>query len=247
MNYFSIPGKSSTRMAIVIVLLFFTSEFSKLLAQNELPDNEIKERIEYIRNVLEQGKPASKLWWNGWLYGYAAATAGQGAVALATNSLSTRQDMVLGAATTLIGAAGQLAMPMLPSFAPKKLELIPEDTPEERLYKLERAEELFEACALREKDGRSWKMHAASGAVNLGSGLVTWLGFKRTIWAGLGNFALNTAITEAQIWTQPVRAIREYKEYCERYKSGLTYLPNRHKSSLFVNAYPGGIAFRFVF
>lgn len=230
-----------------LFLLIFTFQISHLYAQEESPDSLVKERIQRIQQMLDKGKPAAKLWWNGWLYGYSAATVAQTAVALTNNNLKTRQDMLLGAATTLVGAAGQLLMPMVPVSAPQKLELIPEDTSEERIIKLNKAEELFAACAKREKDGRSWMMHAESGAVNLGSGLVTWLGFDRTLSAGLWNFALNTAITEAQIWTQPTRAIKDYKKYCEKYKNGQPQASDKAKPSLFVNAFPGGLSLRLSF
>jgi hypothetical protein len=155
--------------------------------------------------------------------------------------------MALGATTTLVGAVGQLIMPMTPAKAPAKLAFLPGETPEERINKLNKAEELFEASAVREKDGRSWKMHAASSAVNLSSGLITWLGFDRTIQSGLINFAINEAITETQIWTQPTRAIKDYKNYCERYKSGLPSALYKPKPQLFVSAFPGGLTLRFVF
>lgn len=245
MNYLGKMIINNFRSGTFLFILVF--QLSQLSAQNEIPDSLVKVRIQNIQEMLKQGKPAAKLWWAGWLYGYSAATVAQGAVALTNENLKTRQDMVLGAATTLIGAAGQVLMPMVPASAPKKLDLIPCDTPEERIIKLKKAEELFEASAKREIDGRSWTMHAASGAVNLGSGLVTWLGFDRTLSAGLWNFALNTAITEAQIWTQPTRAKNEYKKYCEKYENGLPQASHKSKSYLYVNACPGGLAFRLVF
>lgn len=228
-------------------LLVFMFQFLKLSAQNEIPDSIIKERLNYIQNSLNEGKPTAKLWWNAWLYGYSAATVVQGAVFLSSDVLKTRQDMALGAATTLVGAVGQLIMPMTPASAPGKLALLPGDSPEERINKLNKAEELFEACATREKDGRSWKMHAASSAVNLGSGFITWLGFDRTIQSGLINFAINEAITEAQIWTQPTRAIKDYRVYCDRYKAGQPSALFKPKAQLLVNAFPGGLALRLVF
>lgn len=236
-----------TKTGSVFFLLIFIFHFSQLSAQNETPDSIVREQIQYIKKILDQGTPAAKLWWNGWLYGYSAATVVQGAVALTNDNLKTRQDMTLSAATTLIGAAGQLLMPMVPASAPNKIALIPGDTPGERIMKLNKAEELFAASAKREKDGRSWKMHAASGAVNLGSGLITWLGFDRTLSTGFWNFAINTAITEAQIWTQPTRAIKDYKKYCEKYERGLPQASYKPKPSLFVNAFPGGLAVRLVF
>ena len=244
------PNESGTKKITAgtyLFLLIFTFQISHLYAQEEVPDSLVKVRIQQIEQMLDKEKPAAKLWWNGWLYGYSAATVAQTAVALTNNNLKTRQDMLLGAATTLIGAAGQLLMPMVPAYAPKKLAFIPEDTPEERINKLNKAEELFAAIAKRENDGRSWIMHAESGAVNIGSGLVTWLGFDRTLSAGLWNFALNTAITEAQIWTQPTRAVKDYKKYCEKYKNGQHQASVKAKPSLFVNAFPGGLSLRLKF
>ena len=129
------------------------------------------------------------------------------------------QDMATGAATTLLGAVGQLITPMVPAKAPEELTNMAEKTVEERTIKLEFAEELLRKSAQREKSGRSWQTHAVAGVVNLSSGLITWLGFKRTIWAGIGNFALNTAVTEAQIWTQPTRAMKDYEGYCKKVSS----------------------------
>lgn len=233
-----------TSLLLLLILVF---QFSHVTAQNGIPDSLVQERINHIQKMLDAGKPNAKLWWNAWLYGYSAGAVAEGAVFLASDKLETRQDMVLGAATCLAGAVGQLIMPMTPARAPGKLALVPGETPEQRTIKLEKAEELFKASADREKEGRSWKMHAASGAVNLSSGLITWLGFDRTLKAGLLNFAINTAITEAQIWTQPTRAIKDYATYCYNYKYGLANALYKPRAHLYLNAFPGGMALRFVF
>ena len=244
------PGESGTKTLTTGTLLFllvFTFQNINLSAQDEIPDSLVRVRIQNIQQMLEKGKPTAKIWWNGWLYGYSAATVVQSAVAITNPNLKTRQDMAIGAVTTFIGAAGQLIMPMVPVNAPEKLALIPGDTPDERITKLKKAEKLFIASAKREKDGRSWSMHAVSGAVNLGSGLITWLGFDRSLSAGLWNFALNTAITEAQIWSQPTRAIKDYTKYCEKYKNGIPQALYKAKPGLFVNAFPGGLSLRLRF
>jgi hypothetical protein len=90
-------------------------------------------------------------------------------------------------------------------------------------------------------------MHAVSSAINLSSGMITWLGFDRTIQSGLINFAINEVITEANIWTQPTRAIKDYKNYCEKYKKGLPSAMYKPKAHLHVNAFYGGLALRLTF
>jgi hypothetical protein len=182
-------------------------------AQTGPSEEGVRENLERIRLAFERGKPASDRWWTGWLVGYGAATVAQGAVGLTSDDRDTREDMALGAATTLLGALGQVVSPMVSSSAPDRFSEMRESTPEERLEKLARAEDLLKRCADREREGRSWKMHALTGAVNLAGGLVVWLGFKRTAEEGALNFALNTLVTEAQIWTQPVRAVLDEEAY----------------------------------
>ena len=231
----------------LFLLFMFIFNFRQASAQSELTDSLIKERITHIESLLKEGKPGADLWWKGWLYGYSAATLGQGVIYLANDNVKNRQDMALGAATTFIGAAGQLFTPMTPAIASVKIGLLPGDTPEQRVAKLKIAEELFEASAMREIQGRSWKMHAASGVVNLSSGLVTWLGFKRSLWAGIGNFALNTAVTEAQIWSQPKRAASDYRKYIENRDNSLPESSRRAEIYWVVNSGPGGLSFRLFF
>ncbi|MGD0753819.1 MAG: hypothetical protein ABR927_02070 [Bacteroidales bacterium] len=231
----------------IIFIFIFVFQSVILFSQDEIPDSLIDERIKYIQNILNQGQPNANRWWYGWLAGYSAATIGQGAICLSSNDKGTRQDMALGAATTLLGAAGQLLSPMVPGYAPDQLMQIPEDTHEARLQKLNNAEELLKASALREKSGRSWQVHAISSAVNLTSGLITWLGFRRNVWAGVENFALNSVITEAQIWTQPTRAMKDYQNYCQRFKSGENPISLKSDLSWFVSVAPGGIKVKIVF
>lgn len=220
---------------------------SPLFAQNEIPDSLINERLQFIEKTLKYDRVNTERWWYGWLVGYSAATIGQGAVYFSSNNKNTQQDMVLGAATTFLGAAGQFISTFIPNNNLKQFTSLSENTLDEQLKKLTVAEDLLKKYAKQEKLARNWQSHAVSGVVNLGSGLVTWLGFKRTVWDGLANFALNTAITEAQIWTQPTLAKRNYKNYCLKYiKNGepISYTP---EVNWYLEALPGGIGVKVVF
>ena len=207
----------------------------------------VRERIRVIQEMLDKGKRNANIWWYGWLVGYGSATAVQGVVAIVSDNLATRQDMALGALTTLLGMGGQIISPMVPGYAPGKLELLPEGTPEENIMKLSEAEKWLEESAKREKEGRSWKIHALDGAVNIGCGFVVWFGFKRTWLDGLANVALNTAICEAQIFTQPTRAIKDYNAYCRPYKTGQDLSLCEPKVTWSFTMVPGGVGIRIVF
>jgi hypothetical protein len=235
---------NSGSILLVLILIF---QFQNVSSQVETPDSVITERIQLIQNMLDRGRPNANLWWYGWLAGYSAATITQGAVFIMSNEKATRQDMALGAATTLLGAAGQLLTSNVPGRAPEHLLQLPGGDEEARRQKLKDAEELLKASALMEKAGKSWKIHAITGAVNVSSGLITWLGFKRDLWAGVQNFALNTVITETQIWTQPTKAMKDYQNYCRRFKKGEELVSTKHDINWFVSAYPGGIELKIVF
>jgi hypothetical protein len=241
--------KIPTRKPLLItsIMMLLSVQHFGMYAQTQIPDSVVKERIQYIQTLLNEGKQGANTWWNGWLVAYSAATVGQGMVGLWSNNKGTRQDMGLGAATTFLGAAGQLILPMTPGKAPDKLTMLTESTPEERLAKLMQAEDLLQSSADREITGRSWQSQTVCGVVNLSSGLVTWLGFKRTVWSGIGNFALNTAITEAQIFTQPTRAIRDHKKYLKRYSSENDITDSRSQVDWYVLVYPGRVGIRIVF
>jgi hypothetical protein len=230
----------------ILTFIFLFGSFN-IKAQKIVPDSLVKERIRYIQNILSSNRTNANRWYYGWLAGYSAATVGQGTVFFLSNDKVVRQNMALGAATTCLGALGQLLTPMDPGQKADILSQISDSTQQDRLKKLTSAEELLNSAALREKFGRSWQAHTLCGVVNLSSGLVTWLGFKQSIQAGIINFALNSIITEAQIWTQPTKIMKDYHNYCNSYISGLEPKVNNPKLVCYVSAYPGGIAIRVLF
>ncbi len=241
MNWNSALFKLSFSL-IIIPIIFHNRVYS----QTSLPDSLVQKRIGIIQKMLDQGKPGANRWWNGWLIGYSAATVVQGAVMLTSHELRTRQDMGAGAVTTFLGAMGQIITPMVPGHAPDRLRAISGGSTDLDIYKLSVAEDLLRKSCLREKSGRSWTTHAVAGVVNAGTGLVVWLGFKRSFLEGLENFAINTAVTEAQIWSQPVRAIKDYDRYNRQFRQGRQASDCRN-IIWYVNAFPGGISLHVLF
>lgn len=155
--------------------------------------------------------------------------------------------MGLGAATTLLGTLGQFLVPLVPGAALERISTMPEGTPAEREAKLSEAENALKEFARRERSGKSWQTHAVTGAANLGSGLIVWLGFKRSFWEGMANFALNMAVTEIQIWPQPTGAIREYDRYLEKYGSDPAVGYRKPHTYWSVNFSPGKVGICFTF
>ncbi len=238
---------SRLNFLVFFSITLFLFQSVNLNAQDKIPDSLINERIQCIQNMFNQQKTKANLWWYGWLTGYSAAVVGQTATYFLTNDIALKQDMVLGASTTLLGVLGQLFMPLDPGHKAEILSSYPESTSVERNLKLNYAEDLLKAMALREEEGKSWKAHAICGAVNITGGIITWKGFDRSIWAGVGNFAFNMAITEIQILTQPTQAINDYERYCAKYKAGYSSAIYKPKLFFYVCAYPGGIKLKVLF
>lgn len=168
--------------------------------------------LNYLEKALYQSERKNSQWWKTWTILYGTATVGQGAVAVVSTDKSTRQDMILGAGTTLLGVASQLFTPTNTGFEAIGPDSVAKLSVIDKIKLLQADEALLKKQADIARAGKSWQTHALSGAVNLASGLITWLGFKRSFGEGVLNFALNTVVTEAQIWTQPVWAQKNYKK-----------------------------------
>lgn len=199
----------------------------------DLSDSEVSQRIEYLCQSLKHEQDGTKLWWYGWLAGYGSGTIGLGAAYFLGGDKAVKQDMALGAATCLLGFAGQFVSPFQPANLAAGYDQMPIGSAAERLNKLTQMEKFLSERSAMEINTRKWKAHILPTAVNLASGLITWIGFHRTVWDGVVNFGLNCVITESQIWSQPIRAKRELKRYRERF--GDTDLSERHSINMKCN------------
>src|SRR5512133_1018051 len=168
---------SKTGLRSIPFLFIFLLPLSPLAGQVVSADSAADNMIQDLSDLANQDRARAQAWWYAWLGGYSAATAGQGIVCFTSEDKSLRQDMALGAATTFLGAVGQLLTPVLPKDASYGRPKGGYNASGAEPMSYEQSAELLKALALREKEGRSWKVHAVAGAVNLGSGLITWLGF----------------------------------------------------------------------
>jgi len=227
------------KSTLLMLILFLSLVVS---AQEAPSDSLAHQRIEYIQQALNQSRGSVNKWWYGWLGVYSMGTA----FALSTDT-KTKQDMALGTGTALIGTVGQLLMPLNTGRDADFITQLPETTPEQLHTKLRKAEELFKSNATKERIGRSWQIHALNETVNLGSGLITWLAYKRSVWDGVSNFLLNSVVTETQLWTQPTRTARDYEKYCRKYKQDSKPQAYKPQREYYLRTYPGGASLSIIF
>lgn len=159
--------KKNTAVIAFILLIILCFHIRNACAQNENSDSVKLNKIRFIEESLRKDEQKTRLWWDGWLIGYGAATIGQGAVYFISNDKSMKQDMALGAVTTILGVANQFISSLKPTRDFERLELLPSDSQEEIDKKLQIAEELLKEHARCEVLARNWQTHALSGVVNL--------------------------------------------------------------------------------
>jgi hypothetical protein len=245
-----------TVSALALLLAMFVPAFGQ--ATGTPSDEEVKARLAFIQTALDAGRGRAGTWWYGWLGGYAAATVVQGGLAIAkakdirpvsdaasddvNGDRKFAADMLVGGATTALGIVGMLIDPFTPLSAPGGLRALPDGTPEERLAKLQRAEELLRRCARREREGKGLATHLLNLGVNAAAGVVTAAAFKRPWTDGLVNFGIGEAVSLLNIFTQPCRAVRDLKTYETSFPSVKGEPPPAGpETTLTVGCFPGGL------
>lgn len=187
-------------------------------------EGRVGERYRFILAELEQGEGNAALWWNGWTFGFAAATVGQTVLALAVDDRGWRIDNAVGAATSGLGAIGTALEPRTPITAAADLRAMDASTPAARARRLRQAETLLRAAAQEELDGRSWFPHVAGAVTTLAASAVLWYGYDRYS-SGWLNLLGGTLVTELQIASRPTAAVRAYRAYYQRHAGAAALVP----------------------
>jgi hypothetical protein len=247
-------------LVIALILQLVPSGLARAQQNAALSDDQVKERLGYIENALHSGQPRAETWYSGWLGAYYVGALAGGMLA-GSHWTDTKvkngetvpdrgfaQGMLVTGATFFLGAGDLLTDPFTPATAPKELGRLPEGTAEERQAKLKKAEELLRKCARREASGRSWTTHLLNIGANAAGAVVIKAAFKQSWGSALVTFASGEAVSLLNIFTQPMRATRDLKEYEAKYlgKNGGT-VPARPESNWTVSVWPGGLTFRLEF
>jgi hypothetical protein len=169
-------------------------------------------RLVFISERLLAGRGAAQAWYWTWTAIYGAATIGQAIGFFLSQDLRGQVNWAVGCATTLLGTLLMLITDFPAAYATRELNGMPSGTPEQRRAKLKRAEELLEGAANAESEGRAWYIHLGGAAVSLAGGLILWLAYGFLV-DGIINTVAGIAVTEIQVWTQPTRAIGDWRDY----------------------------------
>ncbi len=178
---------------------------------DDISDSELDQRLRFIENRLEKLNPNAKYWQHGWTGFYAVAAAGQAALAIDEDDNDDQTAQIVGAVKSAGGLAQMLIKPLPAVTSSRHFQSLPAGTREERLLKLEQGEALLYENANRARQRYGWKKHAIGIAANLLGGAVIAV-------YGDGSDAvtstiLGIAVSEANIWTEPARALTDLEDY----------------------------------
>ena len=184
----------------------------------------IQSRLEFLVRHLDAGRGRLRAWWIAWLTTYGALAVGQAvAIAVVPEIFQDRdtvhamqKSLALNASASLLGAIA-VAIAYPPSMSgSRSVRALQDGTPEGDARALARAEQLVRGTADKQRFGRSWLRHVGGAVISVAAGLVNWLAFHRPVEGGL-TMGVGTALTQAQIWTQPMDAVRAWKAYRARF------------------------------
>lgn len=189
----------------IYFVLFILLVVNCTIVDSQVIDNDTCQYVKQVQKIIKKDEANTKVWYYSWMSAYLAAAITEGTIGYLSNDKSERQDMFLDAATSSLGFIGVLISPMKPGTISKELNNIENSS-----------QSVLETTAFREREAISWKIHAVSGLVNVGSGLVTWLVFKRSFEESVTDFALNTAVAELQILTTPTKSLKLFNKFSSK-------------------------------
>ncbi len=185
---------------------------------SRLSEAEIQERVDFIEERLDGSRTHAK-WWN---IGWHALNIGGGiiqgtVVAARTNNWDDRSAAIANIANGTLGMVYMYTSPMNSRFGADPVRELPDQTREERLAKLARAQEILEENAQRATAQIDWTNYAGSAAVAAISAGAVYAagggGRGQTVITGVGNLVGGTLM----FLTQPAAPRRDIEDYVRRF------------------------------
>lgn len=217
----------SKRMSILFLMMMLVIRGAFAQESSPLTDSQMRERLEFIKTSLNEGERSATIWWWSWLGIYSVSTAGSFTLAAMSDGDTEKITYTVSGVQSALGVIGMLISPFAPRYAPERVRALPSGLHNEIETSYREAIRLFETAADDAALGRSWIAHALALAVNGGGALVIWKKYGDRIESDGGNprkeailnFVLGTIVSEIQIFTQPVKAIHDMREYRRRFES----------------------------
>jgi len=197
---------------VIVVIFLLICAFPAVADQKTpLSEEEMEQRLSFIEERLNEGRPNARCWQYGWSSFYAASAAVQGYEAIDSNDSDDDIYYTVGAIKSAAALALMLLKPLSAVEGATSLKDMPTDTPDQKEARLEAAEDRLHTNSRRAQTRTSWTRHLTVITVNLiGSAVIAAFGDgEDAVVSGLTGIALG----QANIWSQPSRAIDDLADY----------------------------------
>lgn len=209
-------------MVLVVASLVWASASRRAIAQTDaadprceefgLDDAEVTARLHDVRARIERHEPDMRHWLTAFGVLHGAMLGAQIVLAATANSDGPRVESIVGSVSSLLGLGT-----LLVSFPPLvgaggQIDAMPEDTPEQRVAKLVRAEELLRRSAEASSFVRGPVASLLSAGYVMASSAFIMLGFDR-IAGGYTLMAGGIVLGQGRILLHPDGIIHEWRRY----------------------------------
>jgi hypothetical protein len=205
---------------VVFIILLMWAFPIQAEPKSHLSEEDMAQRLRFIEERLNEGRQPARYWQYGWSGFFAASAAVQSYAALDTDDGDDEVNYAVGAVKSAAGLTLMLLRPLPAVKGAAPPQAMPANTPYRKATRFKAAEDLLHTNARRARERKSWIRHLTGIAVNLvGSAVIASFGdMDDAVISGLTGIAIN----QANIWTQPSRAIDDLADYGRAFPAGST-------------------------
>ena len=224
-----------TRNLMVVTILLMCAFPVQADQKPRLSEEAMERRLLFIEERLNEGRNGARYWQYGWSGFFAASAAFQGYKAFESNDGDNQLNHAVGAVKSAAGLTLMLLRPLPAVEGATPLQEMAANTPYEKEARLKAAKDLLHTNERRARERKSWKRHLTGIAVNLvGSAVIAAFGdTEDAVVSGLSGIAIN----QANIWSQPSRAIDDLADYQKEFPA----VPESNEAAWRLTPMKGGI------
>ena len=181
----------------------------------DLSGAEIEKRIRFIEERLAAHQKHAQIWYWSWMAVNCGATVGLSIAAGVTDKTPDRVDFISQAVLAALGVADLLFRPLEARYGDAPILCMAATTREQKVAKLQAAEDLLYRNAERAAQRHDWVFHFLNVVLNAGVGIATGIAGDRT--QGAVSAATGAVGGEIYILAQPAGPEKDWQEYQTRF------------------------------
>ncbi len=185
---------------------------------SSLGDDEVRRRLAFIMECLDDGELFAEMWQYGFSAGYGLGIAIGAVQAGIADDAGARASAIVSAVKAVGGTTRLVLAPHPGRLGSTAILAMPGATPAQRLARLVEAEVVLAAVEERAHSRLHWLSHASNVGINLaGGGVVLAFGDLTDAAVSVG---IGIVVGEVMAFSMPWRGIRDVELYRSRFVTG---------------------------